>query len=199
MRPMSRAIAAFILVLPCLATLTAHAQATPTASQRFRLSTFGTATETYTGLNSSRNGGITAGIDLGVHSFRSIQTSIELRGTYPIGQAQIDNQKNLLGGLKEAKAFGRFSPYVDILFGRGEIDYPTGFATPSGKFYYVESLSNVIATGGGLDLQVSDRLFLKADAQLQRYSTPVTDSGHLYSKPFSVGLSYRFVFRHAFP
>lgn len=185
-----------LLALIAIPVIYANAQAAPTASQRFQLSAFGGATGTYTGLNSGKNLGITAGIDLGFRPFFSVHPSFELRGSYPLDKGSIDSQKNILAGLKTAKTFGRFHPYADILFGRGEIDYSRGFPDPSRTFNYVKTTSNVISPGIGLDFACNDHLAFKVDAQLQRWSTPVTVSDRLYSKPITLGIVYRFDFNH---
>src|SRR5258708_4803423 len=70
---------------------------------------------TYTGLNSGKNLGIAAGIDLGFRPFFSVHPSFELRGSYPLDKGSIDSQTNILAGLKTAKVFGRFHPYAEIL------------------------------------------------------------------------------------
>ncbi|NYF79175.1 hypothetical protein [Granulicella arctica] len=196
MKPSIRAVQVAILILAASHVLFAHAQADPTATQRLRLSAFGGATGTDTGLNSGKNIGITAGLDLGFRSFFSLRPSVEVRGTYPIDKGSVDSQKNFLGGLKVEERFGRFHPYADILFGRGQINYDGGYPNASNTLLVLRSVSNVISPGVGLDLDLTNHLAFKADAQIQRYETPVTTSGVLYSKPITLGVIYRFDFNH---
>ncbi len=181
-----------VLVLALAFASHMYAQADPTATQRLHASAFGGVTGTYTGLDSGRNLGITAGADLGSGSYFSLQPSFELRGTYAFDKGGVDSQKNILAGLKLVRAYRRFEPYGDVLFGRGEINYNHGRLNPAGDFLYFQTYSNILSLGGGLDIPFSEHLRLKVDGQLQRYSTPVTESGHLYSKPFTLGVVYRF-------
>ena len=166
-------------------------QAAPTATRPIHLSAFGGVTGTYTGLFGGRNLGITAGADLGIRSFYKLRPFIEVRGTYPIKKGHVDSQKNFLGGLVVARPFGRLVPYVDLLVGRGSIDYGAGRVTPDRTLYYIKSASNVYSPGIGLDFELTDHFALKADAQIQRYSSPVAPSGHIYSKPITFGVVYR--------
>ena len=188
------------LVLPILALATpilatpAHAQSAPTATRTLRLSVFAGANGTFTGLSGGRNAGLTAGADLSIRPYFSLEPSIEVRGTYPVHDGTIDAQKNILGGLKVAKRFGPFHPYGDILFGRGEIDYQNGYTDPSGLLRYYKTVSGVLAPGAGVDLDVSPHFSLKADASFPRYATPVTTSGHLFGTSLNGGLVYRFNF-----
>ncbi len=173
----------------------AHAQSVPTASRTLRLSAFAGANGTFTGLSGGKNAGLTAGVDLSLRPYFSLEPSIEVRGTYPVHDGTIDAQKNILGGLKVAKHFGPFHPYGDILFGRGEIDYQNGgYPDPSGLFRYLKTASGVLAPGAGVDLDVSPRFSLKADASFPRYATPVTTSGNVTGTSITGGLIYHFNF-----
>ena len=168
------------------------AQAAPTATQQLQLSVFAGASAVATDFHSGRNLSITAGVDLGLRPVYSLFPSLEVRGTYPVDKGQVDSQRNILGGLKVAKHYGPFHPYADFLFGRGEIQYKNGFVTPDRALFYTQSVSNVLSPGIGMDLQLNHHFSFKVDAQFQRYSSPVTNSGHLIAKSGTVGLVYRF-------
>jgi hypothetical protein len=171
----------------------ARAQGTATAAQPIHISVFGAATGTYTGLDGGKNLGITAGADVSWKPFYGLYPSIEVRGTYPVDGGQVDAQKNILAGLKLEKYYGRLHPYGDILFGRDKIDYKSpGYPNSTGTLLYIDSISNVISGGGGLDLSVTDHIALKFDVQIQRYGVPVNAAGDIYSTPISVGIVYRF-------
>ena len=101
-----------------------------------------------------------------------------------------------VGSWKRSKAYGRLTPYGDALFGRGEIKYINGYIDPTGTVEYLENPTNVLSGGGGVDFRVTDRFSVKADAQIQRYNTPVTMTGHLYSKPLTLAVVYHFSFGH---
>jgi opacity protein-like surface antigen len=165
----------------------------PTASRLFTLSAFGGATGTFTGLAGGKNLGITAGADVGFKPFHSFYPSVEVRGTYPFDDGHIDSQKNILFGPKLERYYGNFHPYIDFFYGRGKIDYLNGgFPNPSGTLLYLDSVSNVFSVGGGLDFTLTDHFAIKLDAQYQRYATPVTTSGSIYSTPLTIGVVYRF-------
>ncbi len=186
----------FSLVLPPLAL----GQATPAAVQPLHLSAFGAATGTYTGLDSGRNLSFTAGADLSFKPFYRFYPSAEVRGTIPIDDGAIDAEKNILGGVKIERPFrNRLHPYGDILFGRGKITYENGgYPNPSGTLIYLNSVSNVLSFGGGVDFDLNHYFAIKLDAQYQRYGTPVTPSGNLWSTPLTAGVVYRFDFNRHF-
>jgi len=171
----------------------ALSQAAPAVTQAADLSVFAGATGTFTGLDSGKNVSITAGADYGLpYYFHSYRPFLELRGSYPFDKGQVDSQENILGGLKVGRSFGRFHPYGDILFGRGEIHYGSGYPDPDHTFLYLRSTSWVLSPGAGVDFDVSSHFSIKADAQFQRYTTPVTISGDLWAKPLTLGIVYRF-------
>jgi hypothetical protein len=174
----------------------AFAQASPAAVQNLKLSAFGGITGTYTGLASARNLGLTGGVDLGFLPFHGLYPTLEFRGTYAIDKGSIDSQNNVLGGLKIAAHLGHLYPYGNLLFGRGEISYGNGYQVPREPIFYTQSSSNVISPGGGLDLRLTDQLALKFDLQVQRYSAPVIETGHLYAKSATLGVVYHFDFNH---
>jgi hypothetical protein len=186
-----------LLALSLVACSIAHAQATPAAIQPITIYGFGAATATYTGLDGGRNFGITAGADVGFRPFHAFYPYLEVRGTYPVDGGQVDAQKTILYGVKAARFYGRFHPYVDFLFGRDKIDYENGgYPNSAGTLLYINSVSNVISMGGGLDLDITDQFALKIDGQFQHIGVPVNASGDIYAKPLTAGIAYRFDFNH---
>lgn len=173
----------------------AHAQANPTASQSYQLSVFGGGTGNFTGFIGGKNLDITAGADLGFRSFFHVNPSIEVRGTYPVEKGTLSSQKNILVGLKAEKRYGAFHPYADFLVGRGAMDFPRSYQGSNGLFY-IRTTSAVFSPGVGIDADLTSHLAVKADFQIQRYSTPVTVSGTVYSKATTFGVVYRFDFNH---
>ena len=177
----------------------AGAQAIPTATEPLQLSVFGAGTGTWTGLDSGRNVGVTAGLDVGWRPLFGVYPSLEVRGTYPIDAGHVDSEKNVLYGIRAERFYGRFHPYANFLLGRDKIIYQNGgFPDPTGSLLYIDTVSNVFSYGGGLDLTLTDQFALKVDAQYQRYGVPVTPSGHIDSVPVSVGIVYRFNFNRRF-
>ena len=170
----------------------AHAQAVPTASASMTLSAFGGFSANYTGVELEKNGDITAGVDVGFREFAGFLPAIEARGSYPILKGNVANQENLLAGIRLGRRKQRFNPYGDVLFGRGELKYPHGLSTPTNTFIVLSNTSNVLSFGGGLDYNLTTHFGAKGDFQFQKYDTPVTASGSVFSKVFTVGITYRF-------
>jgi hypothetical protein len=184
-----------LLALALGISTAAFGQAEVTASQAMELSAFGAMTGTFTGIENTRNLGITAGADLAFRPFFfGIRPALEIRGTYPFDKGAVIGEKNGLIGIRLMKHYGRIYPYVDGLYGRGELTYVDGFIV--GNFRYDRTTSNVFGGGGGFDIRLTDHFNLKADGQIERYSTPITVSGKLYSVPVSAGVTYRFDFNH---
>ena len=185
--------ALILLSFALVACSFAPAQAIPAASRPLTLSAFGALTGTYTGLGGGKNLGITAGADLGWKPFHRYYPSIEVRGTYPVDKGKIDSQENILFGPRIARFYGNFHPYGDFLYGRAKVTYAKpGYPNPTATLLYLDSVTNVLSFGGGLDYTLTDHFALKIDGQFQHYSVPVTTSGTIYSKPITVGVVYRF-------
>ncbi|HXC95984.1 MAG TPA: hypothetical protein VNU92_09790 [Edaphobacter sp.] len=166
-------------------------QAVPAGTQHLQLSAFAGGTGTFTDLLGGKNVGITAGGDITFLYFRSFRPSFELRGTYPIDEGHISSQKSFLLGPKVDYPIGRFHPYVDFLFGRGEIDYHSpGFTF--GNFRYISSNTSIYSAGVGLDYNLTHNLALKADTQFQHWNAPVVLSGVIHPTAVTFGVVYNF-------
>jgi opacity protein-like surface antigen len=185
---------ALATLLTGVALPAALGQGQATGKTLLTLSTFGGATGIDAGLANGHNASITAGADVGVHLFSSFLPSAELRASYPFYRGQTASAKNILGGLKVEKHYlHRFNPYTDLLYGRSIVDYAHGgYPNPSRTYLFTSNPSNVLSLGGGLDLDLTYHFAVKADAQFERYSTPVTASGNLYSEAVTLGVVYRF-------
>jgi hypothetical protein len=173
----------------------AGAQAMPTASQALEISVFGAGTGTATELGGGKNTGITAGLDVTFRNYFHVRPSLEIRGTYPIDSGSVVGLTDGMVGLKLQKDYGRFHPYVDVLYGRGALDYQNG-GIVIGTFRYDRTTTNVYGAGAGLDLRLTRQFYGKADVQFERWNTPVTDTGVIYPIPVSIGIAYRFDFNH---
>jgi opacity protein-like surface antigen len=174
-------------------THTALPQAAPAGTQKLQLSAFVAATGTFTGLEGGKNLGITAGADLTFLGFRQFRPSFEARGTYPIDKGHINSQKYFLLGPKVEYPLGKFHPYVDFFFGRGQIDYHSpGFIF--GNTLYINSNTFIYSPGVGVDYNLTHNLALKADAQFQHWDTPVTASGTIHPTALTLGVVYNFDF-----
>jgi hypothetical protein len=172
---------------------TAGAQAVPSGTQRLQLSAFGAATGTFTDLDGGKNLAVTAGADLTVLAFRAFRPSFEVRGTYPIDKGHISSQKNFLLGPKVEYPVGRFHPYVDFFFGRGEINYhDPGFIFGDTRFITTNTF--IYSPGIGLDYNLSHNVAVKVDAQFQHWDTPAVASGVIHPTALTIGVVYNFDF-----
>ncbi len=183
----------------CFAALPAIAQSIPTASRAVVPSAFLGITGAYTGLYSSRNLGITAGVDVGFKPFLGFMPSIEVRGTYPIDNGSVVGEEHVEGGIRFQKRFGRIRPYADFLYGRGELNYQHGgLAVPMQAFRYLQTTTNVISPGIGFEADLSPHVAVLFDGQVQRWHVPFDPSGltanegHITSVPGTLGVVYRF-------
>lgn len=175
------------------------AQSIPTASRGVIPSAFAGITGSYTGLDGSRNLGITAGVDVGFRPFFGLLPSIEVRGTYPVDNGSVVGEEHAEGGLRVQKRIGPIRPYVDFLFGRGELNYQNGgLAVPMQAFRYIQTTSNVISPGLGIEADITPQFALLLDGQFQIWNVPFDPSGqtanasHIYSFPGTIGVVYRF-------
>lgn len=175
------------------------AQSIPTASRAVVPSAFAGITGAFTGLDGSRNLGLTAGVDVGFRPFFGLLPSIEVRGTYPINNGSVVGEEHAEAGLRVQKRFGPFHPYADFLFGRGELNYQNGgLAVPMQAFRYIQTTSNVISPGLGIEADITPHFALLLDGQFQIWSVPFDPSGatanasHIYSYPGTIGVVYRF-------
>jgi hypothetical protein len=184
--------AAVILML-AFAFLQAHSQALPTASSNIRISAFAGASGNFTGLQLAKNLDFTGGVDVEFKPFAGFYPAVEVRGMYPILSGQTVSERNLLGGIRLARHKNNLAGYGDFLYGRGQVDYGNGagLPNPSGTLLYEQTVSDVYSVGGGVDWQWTRHFGLKGDFQLQHYDSPVSPTGVLASKVFTLGIIYR--------
>ena len=189
-----------LIVCSAAACPSAGAQATPAATQPIHLSGFGGLTGAYTGLESSRNLSLTAGFDVGFKPFKGFYPTAEIRGTYPMDSGTVAGERNFLVGVKIEKPYRNiFHPYGDFMYGRNKIEYGSGgYPNASGTLLYVSSVANVLALGGGVDIDLTPHFAAKFDAQYERYQTPVTAAGDINSEALMIGVVYRIDFNHHF-
>ncbi len=199
-RSLTPAVAMFTLAAIVLFTpLFLVGQSKATASRTFEPSAFLGFTGTYTGLDGTRNLGVTAGFDLGFHPFFGLLPSLEIRGTYPINSGAVVGEESFEGGLRVQKRYRRVRPYADVLIGRGQLNYQNGgFIVPVQNFVYIQSTSNVFSPGFGVEVDATEHFALLLDGQFQHWSVPFDPSGAtaatgtIYSKAGTVGVVYRF-------
>lgn len=189
------------LLILGLSSGAALAQAKPTAVRSISPSAFVLVGGSLTGLGADgtptfSNGGknllITAGVDVGFYSFGHYTVAAEVRGSFPIDKGKIVAQRAIMGGARVSYESNKpVRPYLDALFGRGQLDYQNG-GIAVGNLLYQQTAGNVFGGGGGIEWDVLRQISFKADAQLQQWSTPVNDRGFARSGQVSIGAAYRF-------
>ena len=178
---------------------TSEGQSLPAASRGFIPSAFAGITGSYTGLEGGRNLGFTAGVDIGFRPFFGLLPAIEIRGTYPVNNGAIVGEEHAEGGLRVQKRIGPLRPYADFLYGRGELNYQNGgLAVPMQAFRYIQTTSNVLSLGAGVEADVSPHFAVLFDGQAQIWSVPfdpsgaTANAGHITTYAGTVGMVYRF-------
>ena len=182
------------VALVSLAGEQARAQSSATAVQPLAISAFGMGTGTWTNVLGGRNLGITAGADLAFLTYRRLRPVVEVRGTYPIYEGQVDRQKSFLGGLRVERQIGLLRPYANFLIGRGEIDFKNGLLRDN--LLYIKTVTTVYSPGVGLEYDVLPQWAAKIDLQYQYWDTPAVVSGSINPTVLSAGVTYRFDFNH---
>lgn len=106
----------------------------------------------------------------------------------------------LAGSAWSASFYRACDSMATFCWGRGEITYENGgYPEPSGNFLILSSTSNVYSPGLGAEYRLTSQISGLVDVQFQRYQTPATPSGTLWSKPILFGVRYRFNFnRHGY-
>jgi opacity protein-like surface antigen len=179
------------------ASAASHAQGNATDARAIQLYGFGGGTGVYTGLNGGHNIGVTAGVDLGFGAHYGFLPMLEVRGTYPVDSGTIVNERNFLGGVHVDRQYRAAHPYVDLLYGRGQLQYQ-GIGQPyytDPNFNAIRENSNIYSLGGGVDYDVTQSFAAKVDLQLQHYGTKVTASGSINSTLITIGVVYRFGYK----
>jgi hypothetical protein len=192
MAPRSRfCLLALVVVIVSFNQLSA--QAYPTASRSVDMTVFGGITGIYTGLSDGNNRAATAGLDLNLPEIAMrFRPSLEVRATSPIDRGKTDNQRSLLAGPRVEFEFARIHPYADFLAGRGKMNFSRLYLDYNGRPVASQPRSNVFSSGAGLRVDLVRNLAAFGDVQFQHWDTNASLSGHLFAKPFTAGLVYRF-------
>jgi hypothetical protein len=195
-----------LLFLLVAAFPAAYSQDNETVIRPLQLSAFFGGGGTLTGVGGGKNLDMTLGADLmlGNLTYHGFLPGIEVRGSYPFYDGTVDNEENFLAGLKVERHYGKLHPYVDLEFGRGEINYTgdhgKGALNPAGTILYQKTNSNIGALGVGFDYDVLTSFAFKADLQFEDYTTvPVAPTGSSVAKAVRIGVVYRFGYRDSRP
>lgn len=176
-----------LLLLATLSSPKCFAQASPTLGKSAEISTFAGALSLSPAYGGNRDFGGTVGIDF-TRYFNTSRFAPSLEFRANMAHGPVVNEHSYLLGLKEQVQVGqRFYPYVDALWGRGNIH----FNQNSG---YVGDNSGTIDFGAGLDIDIMPRFQAKIDWQTQRWKLdPAHDAFHPNGVVF--GIVYRIPFR----
>ncbi len=163
-----------------------HAQASQTADQRLRVTTFalGSYVRTnYTGPNP--NQGITFGGE--IDGFRLLpHTDIGLDVRETISHGDVSNQSLFEGGPRVSFNAYRLRPYVAYFVGLGRSQFKDTTTYPD----YTKDETRTRGYDAGFDLRVTQYWSVRADAQRQRWRFSVRVPP-FYPVEASVGVSYR--------
>lgn len=181
----------FLLLAALLSQGQILAQAAPAAQRQIDLTIFAGATRTYTGLSMGHNGSFTGGLDLNLPETVRLRPSLEVRTTIPFSDGLVISQQSVLAGGRVEARFGAAHPYIDFLAGPGKIRFVRPYSTYSGQPIYSQPDTTVLSPGLGIRFDLSPRFSVFGDAQLQRWGTPASLSGHLFAKPFTAGIVFR--------
>lgn len=172
---------------------TALRKLVPEAFVLFQANATGVGGGAHAEFSGGKNTAVAAGLDVGFYSFGSYLLGAEFRGSFPITNGTIVGERSVAGGARLSRDFGahgQVTPYVDALFGRGQMDYQKG-GYISGNLLYQRTASNLYGGGGGVNVGMTDHFSLKVDAQATHWSTPVVTGGSVWSKQLGVGVVYR--------
>jgi hypothetical protein len=155
------------------------AQASPTATSPGPFISVGvTAAAFRTNYGEQNLGGIGAYADLNPHRDYGVEVEYQ---TLRFHAQQDIKQTTILAGPRIAYGSHRLVPYVKFLAGRGEFDFPFGYAV--GHYF-------VMAPGGGVDYALNRRIRVRLQAEYQIW--PKFTYGSLQPYGASVGVSYTF-------
>lgn len=146
-----------------LITTSSEGQALPAATRQAEYSVFVGGASIDPGFGYTRQAEIITGGDYTrflrffIHPGLELRASVSPKGSY-VGERVFS------GGPKISHDFGRFAPYVDLLFGTGVITY----ASPVVQFngVHLRSDNSVVYTyGGGMDVALTRRFSARVDFQ----------------------------------
>lgn len=171
--------------------MAAHAQKLPTATAPGAYLSAGATYGAFEAQYPQRLlGGAAVYADLNIRKHLGIEGEVRFLRQ---NQVQDSHQTTFLAGPRYEFHHGRFSPYLKVMAGGGRLVFPTFNGFPTGYGTYT-----VIAYGGGLDVNLSEKLKLRAfDFEYQNWPNfflPSAAPQGITPYGVSAGLSYN-VFR----
>jgi hypothetical protein len=167
-------------------------QSLPTATQRLQLSTFVASSRVSNDVAGDKEIDLTSGLDLSLPVVKGIRPSIEARGSYPLG-GMVARQKVFLAGPGVGYDTGRLHYYMNVIVGRGRINYEDNGYIFRG-FRYITSTSMVSAYVTGIDIGLTHQLSARVDFQYQHWTAPTPSFGSVNPVILSLGGVYKFDF-----
>ena len=155
-----------------------HAQATPTASRAGDLQVGAGFTLANSGYEQQNFQGFTAYADFDLRSHLGLEAEF-----HQVSSASSDKsyQRTYELGGRYFRPCGLLVPYVKVMFGRGDFNYP---------FAATDLAYNLFAAGLGADYKLRPSLSLRGDYEMQRWSG--FSSPGLNPQLVTLGLAYRF-------
>jgi opacity protein-like surface antigen len=155
-----------------------HAQAVPTASRAGDLQVGAGFTIAKSGYEQQNFQGFTAYADFDLRSHLGLEAEFHQVSSTTSDQSY---QRTYELGGRYFRAYGPLVPYLKIMFGRGDFNYPFG-AT--------DLAYNLFAGGIGADYKLRPSLSLRGEYEMQRWSG--FSSPGLNPQLVTVGLAYHF-------
>lgn len=173
-----------------------RAQALLTASKQAEITAFGGYMYSQPDYGPASKKGFAFGGDFTMFRHWFVDPSAEVRFDYTAGQGI--NERAILVGPRAQKDFGRFHPYIDVLFGQGHISYnpPPPFSPND----HGDSGFN-LTYGAGADVDLVHNFSLKVDFQEQNWNLgknilfqPDGSNYTLTPRTLMLGVTYHFPF-----
>jgi opacity protein-like surface antigen len=122
--------------------------------------------------------GLTAYADFDLRSHLGLEA--EFHQVFTTSNNQSYQRTYEVGG-RYFRTYGRLVPYVKVMFGRGDFNYPFG---------QTDLAYNLFAAGLGADYRIRPSLSLRAEYEMQRWSG--FTNGGLNPQLVTLGLAYHF-------
>ncbi len=155
-----------------------RAQATATASRAGDLQIGLGYTIANSGYGQQNFQGLAAYADFDLRSHLGLEAEFHQVSTTSSNQSY---QRTYEVGGRYFRAYGHLVPYVKVMFGRGDFNYPFG---------QTDLAYNLFAAGLGADYRIRPSLSLRAEYEMQRWSG--FTNGGLNPQLVTLGLAYHF-------
>lgn len=96
------------------------------------------------------------------------------------------------GGRYIPKHYGPLTPYAKGMYGRGVLNYDSGYRYSDGSIFYNNIAYNMIVAGGGVEYEIKPWLKARVDYEYQRWLSGLGIPHGLTPMVGTVGVAYRF-------